>query len=117
MELTVVDLRWQLVLDRLGADEPAFSQGSQPREVGGACVSASSSSTASHTLPSGKDAEHDTAARARISSTSAAPVPSRTWRPLTTRASRPRNLSGSKPFVALVHSKSVAGNRVTAHAS
>jgi hypothetical protein len=27
VELTVVDLRWQLVLDRLGADEPAFSQG------------------------------------------------------------------------------------------
>lgn len=28
VELTVVDMRWQLVLDRLGADEPAFSQGS-----------------------------------------------------------------------------------------
>lgn len=27
VELTVVDRRWQLVLDRLGADEPAFSQG------------------------------------------------------------------------------------------
>lgn len=27
VELSVVDLRWQLVLDRLGADEPAFSQG------------------------------------------------------------------------------------------
>lgn len=27
VEMTVVDLRWQLVLDRLGADEPAFSQG------------------------------------------------------------------------------------------
>lgn len=27
VELTVVDLRWQLVLDRLGASEPAFSQG------------------------------------------------------------------------------------------
>jgi len=27
VELTVVDLRWQMVLDRLGADEPAFSQG------------------------------------------------------------------------------------------
>ena len=27
VELTVVDLRWQLVLDRLGAGEPAFSQG------------------------------------------------------------------------------------------
>lgn len=27
VELTVVDLRWQLVLDRLGAEEPAFSQG------------------------------------------------------------------------------------------
>jgi hypothetical protein len=27
VELTVVDLRWQLVLDCLGADEPAFSQG------------------------------------------------------------------------------------------
>jgi hypothetical protein len=27
VELTVVDLRWQLVLDRLGSDEPAFSQG------------------------------------------------------------------------------------------
>jgi hypothetical protein len=27
VELTVVDLRWQLVLDRLGADEPPFSQG------------------------------------------------------------------------------------------
>jgi hypothetical protein len=25
--MTVVDLRWQLVLDRLGADEPTFSQG------------------------------------------------------------------------------------------
>ena len=28
VELTVVDLRWQLVLDCIGADEPAFSQGS-----------------------------------------------------------------------------------------
>jgi hypothetical protein len=28
VELTIVDLRWQLVLDRVGADEPAFSQGS-----------------------------------------------------------------------------------------
>lgn len=27
VELTVMDRRWQLVLDRLGADEPAFSQG------------------------------------------------------------------------------------------
>lgn len=27
VELTVVDLRWQMVLDRLGSDEPAFSQG------------------------------------------------------------------------------------------
>jgi len=27
VEMTVVDLRWQLVLDRLGATEPAFSQG------------------------------------------------------------------------------------------
>lgn len=27
VEMTVVDLRWQLVLDVLGADEPAFSQG------------------------------------------------------------------------------------------
>jgi hypothetical protein len=27
VELTVVDLRWQLVLERLGATEPAFSQG------------------------------------------------------------------------------------------
>lgn len=27
VELTVVDLRWQLVLDRLGSDEPAFGQG------------------------------------------------------------------------------------------
>jgi hypothetical protein len=27
VELTVVDLRWQLVLDRLGSTEPAFSQG------------------------------------------------------------------------------------------
>lgn len=27
VEMTVVDLRWQLVLDRLGSDEPAFSQG------------------------------------------------------------------------------------------
>jgi DDE family transposase/transposase-like protein DUF772 len=27
VELTVVDLRWQMVLDRLGAEEPAFSQG------------------------------------------------------------------------------------------
>lgn len=27
VELTVVDLRWQLVLDRLGSGEPAFSQG------------------------------------------------------------------------------------------
>lgn len=27
VELTVVDLRWQMVLDRLGADVPAFSQG------------------------------------------------------------------------------------------
>jgi hypothetical protein len=27
VELTVVDLRWQMVLDRLGADRPAFSQG------------------------------------------------------------------------------------------
>jgi hypothetical protein len=27
VEMTVVDLRWQLVLDRLGASEPAFSQG------------------------------------------------------------------------------------------
>lgn len=27
VELTVVDLRWQMVLDRLGSTEPAFSQG------------------------------------------------------------------------------------------
>ncbi|CAN5395032.1 hypothetical protein BH09MYX1_BH09MYX1_24940 [soil metagenome] len=27
VEMTVVDLSWQLVLDRLGASEPAFSQG------------------------------------------------------------------------------------------
>jgi hypothetical protein len=27
VEMTVVDLRWQMVLDRLGATEPAFSQG------------------------------------------------------------------------------------------
>lgn len=27
IELTVLDLRWQMVLDRLGHDEPAFSQG------------------------------------------------------------------------------------------
>jgi len=27
VELTLVDLRWQMVLDRLGADQPAFSQG------------------------------------------------------------------------------------------
>jgi len=27
VEMTVVDLRWQLVLDRLGSSEPAFSQG------------------------------------------------------------------------------------------
>ena len=27
VELTVVDLRWQMVLDRLGCGEPAFSQG------------------------------------------------------------------------------------------
>lgn len=27
VELTVVDLRWQMVLDRLGTDEPAFAQG------------------------------------------------------------------------------------------
>jgi hypothetical protein len=27
VELSVVDLRWQMVLDRLGAEEPAFSQG------------------------------------------------------------------------------------------
>lgn len=27
VELTVVDLRWQMVLDRLGSDEPAFGQG------------------------------------------------------------------------------------------
>ena len=27
VEMTVVDLRWQMVLDRLGAEEPAFSQG------------------------------------------------------------------------------------------
>ena len=27
VELTVVDLRWQMVLDRVGAEEPAFSQG------------------------------------------------------------------------------------------
>ena len=27
VELTVVDLRWQMVLDRLGCDQPAFSQG------------------------------------------------------------------------------------------
>lgn len=27
VELTVLDLRWQMVLDRLGSDEPAFSQG------------------------------------------------------------------------------------------
>lgn len=27
VELTVVDLRWQMVLDRLGCSEPAFSQG------------------------------------------------------------------------------------------
>ena len=27
VELTVVDLRWQMVLDTMGCDEPAFSQG------------------------------------------------------------------------------------------
>jgi hypothetical protein len=27
VELTVLDLRWQMVLDRLGSEEPAFSQG------------------------------------------------------------------------------------------
>lgn len=27
VEMTVVDLRWQMVLDRLGATKPAFSQG------------------------------------------------------------------------------------------
>src|SRR5688572_10218162 len=27
VELTIVDLRWQMVLNRLGAEEPAFSQG------------------------------------------------------------------------------------------
>jgi hypothetical protein len=27
VEMTVVDLRWQMVLDRLGSDEPAFAQG------------------------------------------------------------------------------------------
>src|SRR5262245_4944662 len=27
VERTVVDLRWQMVLDRLGSTEPAFSQG------------------------------------------------------------------------------------------
>jgi Transposase DDE domain/Transposase domain (DUF772) len=27
VEMTVVDLRWQMVLDRLGSDEPAFGQG------------------------------------------------------------------------------------------
>ena len=27
VELTVVDLRWQLALDRLGAEEPLFAQG------------------------------------------------------------------------------------------
>lgn len=27
VDLTVVDLRWQMVLDRLGAEDPAFSQG------------------------------------------------------------------------------------------
>jgi hypothetical protein len=27
VELTVVDLRWQLVLDCLGSNDPAFSQG------------------------------------------------------------------------------------------
>ena len=27
VEATVIDLRWQMVLDRLGAEEPAFSQG------------------------------------------------------------------------------------------
>ncbi|MBE7448860.1 MAG: hypothetical protein HS111_08195 [Kofleriaceae bacterium] len=26
VELTVVDLRWQMVLDRLGCDGPAFGQ-------------------------------------------------------------------------------------------
>ena len=29
VDLTVVDLRWQLVLDRLGCDEPAFAQSTQ----------------------------------------------------------------------------------------
>src|SRR5256712_4201412 len=29
VELTVVDLRWQMVLDRLGAAEPAFSPGAR----------------------------------------------------------------------------------------
>jgi hypothetical protein len=29
VELTVVDLRWQMVLDRLGCDEPASSQGAE----------------------------------------------------------------------------------------
>ena len=27
VEMTVVDLRWQMVLDRLGSEEPAFGQG------------------------------------------------------------------------------------------
>jgi hypothetical protein len=30
VEMTVVDARWQMVLDLLGADEPAFSQGTLP---------------------------------------------------------------------------------------
>jgi Transposase DDE domain/Transposase domain (DUF772) len=30
VEMTVVDARWQMVLDVLGADEPAFSQGTLP---------------------------------------------------------------------------------------
>jgi hypothetical protein len=29
VDLTVLDLRWQLVLDRLGRDEPAFAQSTQ----------------------------------------------------------------------------------------
>jgi hypothetical protein len=30
VEMTVVDARWQMVLDVLGAEEPAFSQGALP---------------------------------------------------------------------------------------
>jgi hypothetical protein len=35
VELTIVDLRWQMVLGRLGSDETAFSQGSRTGTCGG----------------------------------------------------------------------------------